>query len=112
VTEIDGKFWGISLALGFVSIPLGCLIRCIPNGPVQRFFYKIRLLRDPNKQQLLPSTRPNAENADDWNPALNLLHDTLTTFSICGAQASSSFVIKTKLCSFGDLLFLVLLPSL
>ncbi|OBZ72155.1 hypothetical protein A0H81_08042 [Grifola frondosa] len=39
---------GIALALGFVSIPLGALIRCIPNGPVQRFFIKIRLMPNPN----------------------------------------------------------------
>ncbi|KAG1804284.1 hypothetical protein EV424DRAFT_1300201, partial [Suillus variegatus] len=31
VTCIAGREWGISLALGFVSIPLGALIRLLPN---------------------------------------------------------------------------------
>ena len=59
VTRMNGKFWAISLALGFASLPLGYLIRCIPNEPVLRFFYKIRLMSEPEKEAL-PSTRPNA----------------------------------------------------
>ncbi len=55
VTRIGGKEWGISLALGFVSIPLGALIRFVPNPPIEKLFKKIRLLRDPD---LLPSYRP------------------------------------------------------
>ena len=96
VKRIDGEFWGISIALGFVSLPLGYLIRCIPNEPVQRFFYKIRLMRDPSKE-VLPSTRPNV-SVEDWNPALNLLRDTLNTFSsIRGGRArSNSFVVKSR----------------
>jgi len=33
VTHIGGCEWGISLALGFLSIPLGPLIRLFPIGP-------------------------------------------------------------------------------
>ncbi|KAG2064382.1 hypothetical protein BDR04DRAFT_935062, partial [Suillus decipiens] len=38
VTCIGGREWGISLALGFVSIPLGALIRLLPNGPFEYLF--------------------------------------------------------------------------
>lgn len=95
VTKIDGKYWGISIALGFMSIPIGFLIRCIPNGPVERFFYKVRLMRDP---ALLPTERPNADTEGDWNPAINLLNNTLNTFKgIRGGRArANSFVAKSR----------------
>lgn len=95
MTKIDGKFWGISLALGFMSIPIGFLLRCIPNAPVERFFYKVRLMRDP---ALLPTERPNAGAEGQWNPAINLLSETLNTFSnIRGGRArASSFVVKSR----------------
>ncbi|KAG2345938.1 calcium ATPase, partial [Suillus weaverae] len=38
VTHIAGREWGISLALGFISIPLGALIRLLPNRPFERLF--------------------------------------------------------------------------
>ena len=57
MTDVGGKYWGISIALGIVSIPLGYLLRCIPNEPVERFLRKIRLMRDPS---VLPIERPNA----------------------------------------------------
>jgi len=43
VTHIPGREWGISLALGFMSIPLGVLIRCIPTPPLERAFIKLRI---------------------------------------------------------------------
>lgn len=75
VTEISGKFWGISLALGFASLPVGYLIRCIPNPPVERFFCKIRLMQDPG---VLPTERPNAaSDAMSDKSGANLLHGTV-----------------------------------
>ncbi|KAL5485658.1 PMC1_3 [Sanghuangporus weigelae] len=98
VTDISGKFWGISLALGFCSLPIGFLIRCIPNPPVAKFFHKIHLLRDPDAP--LPTNRPNAGAADTiWNnPAINLLNETLSTFSsIRGGRArANSLVSKSR----------------
>ena len=35
--------WVISLALGFVPLPLGALIRLIPNEPCERAFKKLQL---------------------------------------------------------------------
>ncbi|SPO02491.1 related to calcium P-type ATPase NCA-3 [Cephalotrichum gorgonifer] len=32
VTRITGAQWGISLVLGFISIPVGVLIRCVPDS--------------------------------------------------------------------------------
>ena len=91
VTDIPGREWGISLALGFVSIPLGALLRAIPNGPVERFFIKIRLMPNP---EVLPTTRPEA----DWNSAIKLVRDNLSTFSHVrgGRMRSSSYVGKSR----------------
>ncbi|KAI0671871.1 calcium-translocating P-type ATPase [Trametes maxima] len=91
VTRIGGREWGIALALGFVSIPLGALIRCVPNAPVERFLIKTRLLPNP---QVLPTTRPEAE----WNSAIQLVRDNLSTFSHVrgGRMRASSYVGKSR----------------
>lgn len=36
VTSLNSRDWGMSIALGFVSLPLGFVIRCIPTPPVER----------------------------------------------------------------------------
>ncbi|KAG1747134.1 Ca-transporting ATPase [Suillus paluster] len=92
VTRIGGREWGISLALGFVSIPLGALIRLLPNGPFERLFILMRLL--PKSQGGLPKVRPDVE----WNSAIELVRDNLATFANLrgGRLRSSSFVVKSR----------------
>jgi len=91
VTRIGGREWGISLALGFVSIPLGALIRCIPSGPCERLFIKVRLLPNP---QVLPSNSQDME----WNDAIRKVQDNLNTFAhVRGARMrASSYVGKSR----------------
>ncbi|OCH93080.1 calcium ATPase, partial [Obba rivulosa] len=91
VTRIGGREWGIGLALGVVSIPLGALIRCIPNEPVERFFIKIRLLRNP---EALPTISPEGE----WNAAIERVRDNLNTFAHVrgGRMRASSYVGKSR----------------
>ncbi|KAF9223507.1 Ca-transporting ATPase [Gyrodon lividus] len=91
VTHIGGREWGISLALGVVSIPLGALIRLLPNEPFERLFIAIRLLPSP---QDLPTIKPDAE----WNLAIELVRDNLATFANLrgGRLRSSSFVGKSR----------------
>lgn len=102
VTDISGKFWGISLALGIVSIPLGFLIRCIPNPPVERLFCKVGLMRDP---PILPTGRPNidgdVEKSEDnkvmkalgrlrfWSPRNSVAFSRSTTLVGTGVVGSS-----------------------
>jgi Ca2+-transporting ATPase len=92
VTRIAGREWGISLALGFVSIPLGALIRLLPNGPFERLFIMMRLL--PKPEGGLPKVRPDVE----WNSAIELVRDNLATFANLrgGRLRSSSFVVKSR----------------
>lgn len=60
MTRLGGREWGISLALGSVSIPLGALIRVAPNGPCERAFKILRLYREP---ALLPTAQPGFDFA-------------------------------------------------
>ncbi|KAG2147638.1 hypothetical protein DEU56DRAFT_730809 [Suillus clintonianus] len=92
VTRIGGREWGISLALGIVSIPLGALIRLLPNGPFERLFIIMRLL--PKPEGGLPKVRPDVE----WNSAIELVRDNLATFANLrgGRLRSSSFVVKSR----------------
>jgi len=92
VTRIGGREWAISLALGFVSIPLGALIRWLPNDPFERLFVLVRLL--PKRESELVKVRPEIE----WNSAIELVRDNLATFANLrgGRMRSSSFVIKSR----------------
>jgi Ca2+-transporting ATPase len=91
VTRVGGREWGIALALGVVSIPLGALIRLMPNEPFEKLFIKCRLLPNP---KVLPTTRPDAE----WNSAITRVRDNLNTFANLrgGRVRSSSFVVKSR----------------
>jgi len=69
VSCIHGREWGISLALGFLSIPLGAFIRCIPTPPLERVFIKLRIM---SADEILPTTRPDAAGR---NRAINSVRD-------------------------------------
>ena len=51
---MGAKEWIISVALGFVALPLGALIRLIPNEPCERVFVKVRLLPKPEEELTFP----------------------------------------------------------
>ncbi|KAJ4479980.1 Ca-transporting ATPase [Lentinula aciculospora] len=93
VARVDGKVWGISLALGFVSIPLGALIRLLPNEPFENLFNKLGLFG--KSSDILPSSMPDQEG---WHGAISLVRDNLSTFSHVrgGRLRSSSFVVKSR----------------
>ena len=92
VTPIPAREWGISLALGFVSIPLGVLIRCIPTPPLERAFIKMRLM---SRDEILPTTKPETA---EWNAAITKVRDNLSTFaSLRGGRVNgSSFILKSR----------------
>ena len=94
VVHVGGREWGISLALGVLSIPIGYLIRFIPDEPTQRLLIKLRLMADP-AVPVLPTSNPERGG---WNPAINLVRDNLTTFANIrgGRLRSSSFVKKSR----------------
>ncbi|KAG8917854.1 hypothetical protein FRC02_002825 [Tulasnella sp. 418] len=89
---MSGRSWGVSIALGFVSLPLGFLIRCIPNGPVEKLFIKLRIMHDPN---VLPVLSPERQQ---WNEAIDTVRDNLQTFANIrgGRVRASSFVKKSR----------------
>ncbi|KAJ6544760.1 calcium-transporting ATPase [Mycena vulgaris] len=93
VTPIGGREWGISLALGVVSIPLGALIRLLPSEPFEKLFKRLGLLGRPD---VLPTTSPNPDTVG-WN-AITRVRDNLNTFANVrgGRVRSSSFVIKSR----------------
>ncbi|KAG8905804.1 hypothetical protein FRB99_008229 [Tulasnella sp. 403] len=94
VHELSGRSWGVSLALGSVSLPLGFLIRCIPEAPVERLFRKLRIMSD---QPVLPDTSPEKEQ-QQWNTAIDTVRDNLRTFANIrgGRVRASSFVRKSR----------------
>lgn len=92
VKPLSGPFWGISIGLGLVALPLGALIRMIPNGPIEQFLIKIHFLADPNK---LPTVDPEAET---YNHAIEDVRTHLSIFSNIrgGRLRSSSISLKSR----------------
>ncbi|KAG8937797.1 hypothetical protein FRC04_010055 [Tulasnella sp. 424] len=57
--HLSGKSWGVSLTLGFGSLPFGFLVRLIPEEPVERIFRKLALMQDTDILQV-----ESSENQD------------------------------------------------
>ncbi|KAH9025691.1 calcium-translocating P-type ATPase [Lactarius deliciosus] len=76
VTRMGVREWCISVALGCISLPLGALIRLIPNEPCEGFFRRLKLLPEP---ELLPTIRPDTES--DFSFAMDQVRDSLGTFA-------------------------------
>src|SRR5262245_40949120 len=93
VTPMPGREWGISLALGFVSIPLGVIVRLLPNEPFDKAFTKLGFFG--KRKEVLPTASPEQEG---WNGAISLVRDNLGTFANIrsGRVRSSSFVNKSR----------------
>jgi P-type Ca2+ transporter type 2C len=91
---MGGKEWAISLALGWVSLPLGFLLRRVPNEPCKRVFEKLRLLPKP---EVLPTTRTDAAEPG-ISFAVEQVRDNLGTFAKLrgGRMRGSSFVRKSR----------------
>jgi Ca2+-transporting ATPase len=97
VTRLYGRDWGITIIVGFLSIPLGALVRLLPTAPFERFLIKIKVYRDP---ALLPTISPDAEDEVidekyEYNSALSKVRDNLTTYStIRGGRINASSMVK------------------
>ncbi|KAI9449867.1 calcium-translocating P-type ATPase [Lactarius psammicola] len=89
ITRIGAREWGVSFVLGCVSLPLGALIRLIPNEPCERIFERLQLLPRP---EVLPTTRSDAEPGCSF--AVDQVCNSLDTFSKLrgGCMCGSSFV--------------------
>lgn len=90
---MGGREWGISLALGFVSLPLGAAIRLFPNEPCVPIFRMLRLLPKP---EALPTLVADAEPGFAF--AVDQVRDNLGTFAKLrgGRMRGSSFVHKSR----------------
>lgn len=93
VTRIPGREWGISLALGVVSIPWGVCVRLMPNEPFEKLFRALGLFG--REDEVLPTIRPDKET---WNGAISLVRDNLGYFANVrgGRMRASSFVGKSR----------------
>jgi len=92
VSCIHGREWGISLALGFGSIPLGAFIRCIPTPPLEHVFIKLRIM---SADEILPTTRLDAP---EWNVAITKVRDNLSLFPSLrgGCINASPSILKSR----------------
>lgn len=92
MTEIGGREWGMTIALGFGSIPVGVLVRLLPSEPFEKLFRKLGLF---GREKILPTVTPEAEG---WTGAITRVRDNLSTFSNVrgGRMRSSSFVVKSR----------------
>ena len=90
IASIQAREWGISIAFGFLSIPVGALIRTIPNKPLRKLLILLKLMPDPN---VLPTTTDDKEK---YNQAIEQVRDHLSTFANIRGGRSSSIVRPRK----------------
>ncbi|KAG8953346.1 hypothetical protein FRC04_002756 [Tulasnella sp. 424] len=83
--HLGGKSWGISLALGFGPLPLGFLIRLIPEEPVERILRKLALMQDSDIPQVERSgNRDKGRNLS----AFQTVKDDLAAFFHVGSDTT------------------------
>lgn len=92
VVRLPGREWGITIALGFGSIPVGALCRLTPSGRFEQVFKKLGFL---GRDRLLPTESPEAEG---WSGAISHVRDNLSTFANIrgGRVRASSFVARSR----------------
>lgn len=73
VKRLNGAQWGVCLVLGVISIPIGVVIRLIPDSFIQRLIPNIW---GRKKTPLLFVS--DEESRYQWNPALEEIRDQLT----------------------------------
>lgn len=92
VAPLPCSVWGISLALGFVSIPLGALIRCIPTPPLEHALIKLRIVCP---DEPLPTYRPEVAEGNDV--IIEVRNDLSFFSSLRGGRVNaSSLVLKSR----------------
>jgi Ca2+-transporting ATPase len=98
VQSLSGRDWGISLVVGFISIPLGAIVRIIPTAPIERILVRMRLFPDPNKPPVIEEVEDEESKTGDgyiYNPALEKVKDNLTTFArIRGGRVLGSSLVR------------------
>ena len=88
---MGAKEWIISLAPGFVALPLGALICLIPNEPCERVFVKLRLLPKPDEEPTLP---PDVESGFVF--AMDHLRDNLGTLPKLRGGRKARFILCSQ----------------
>lgn len=82
VQRLNGRDWGISLIVGFMSIPIGAIVRMLPTRPFERLMIKLKLYPDPNTlPQYVPEDDEDVKEEFQYNPAVETVKDNLSTWS-------------------------------
>lgn len=71
VTPLNGAQWAASIVLGLLSLPVGAIIRLIPNEFI-KFFIPRRLFERKRRTAVI-----DEENFTEWNPAIDVVRDEL-----------------------------------
>jgi Ca2+-transporting ATPase len=98
VTDLRPQDWGISIVVGFLSIPLGVIVRLLPSEPFERMLIKMHIYADPNKLPTVAEEDDEAAEKYEYNPALSKVKDNLHAFAKIrgGRLRASSIVAKSR----------------
>jgi hypothetical protein len=102
---LGAREWGISLALGVVPIPLGMIIRIVPNKPFERGFKRVGLL---GSDSVLPTTRPTTQALGSRSTVTR--RDSLKFFAFVRGGLSTSGLRKASPSTFDSFSALLLQP--
>ncbi|KAL1405555.1 plasma membrane calcium [Vanrija albida] len=84
VTRITPAHWGISIISGFMSIPIGAIVRILPTRPFEKLLIAMKVYPDPSKIALIDPEDVDDDESDDgytYNPTLEKVRDNLATYA-------------------------------
>lgn len=77
VVRLNGAQWGYSIALGFLSIPVAVITRCVPDDAFRKII--------PRRWQLQVTTSMSVESGEsqekDWNSAILAIREEMKVLS-------------------------------
>ncbi|KAG0145622.1 hypothetical protein CROQUDRAFT_45541 [Cronartium quercuum f. sp. fusiforme G11] len=96
VTRIGIRDWGICLIIGFISLPVGVLVKLLPTEPFDRIYNRFFPPTTEIDEGLVVDE--NDDDKEGWNPAIDQVRDNLATFAQLrgGRVRSSSFVRRSR----------------
>lgn len=103
VERLDARGWGYSIAFGFLSIPIGAAIRCVPDELVARFvpesLFRSRTtpeltVEDPEEQLTFP--KPLADVKEELSFLKKMKGGRINNLRFKVGQAKDNFISRSR----------------
>ncbi|OBT79226.1 hypothetical protein VF21_01719 [Pseudogymnoascus sp. 05NY08] len=103
VERLDARGWGYSIAFGFLSIPIGAAIRCIPDELVRKFIptYLLRPRETPeltieDEEEQMPLPQPLVDVKEELSFLKKMKGGRINNLRFKVGQAKDNFISRSR----------------